>query len=337
MKKAIFLFTIFLLLSSQAKAVVSSAVGNIAVNVADISPELKPAVDAYNMAMGVIGVRNLGKGVINFARELPDNVKTLVRENKSIKALLTEKYLDCQVAITRWNNLTDAEKRLITRQEQVWKALLQTLPENTYLYNPNMADNVRQIVLKSGESMDKFVNINYRAANGIASIDEIKWLQNFVTKNFPNPKVGDELRKIIPLNDFEIYQKSVTNPRLPRAGFVTKVEDYNIPNNSAELIENLRLDYSGTKFSQNDGFAVIEYSNQSSNVTHPFNTSQANNNALPYTNTGMSGSKTNIIPEYYSPDEVIFSNGDIMKIFDKNGNIIESYTYKEELRKWIKE
>jgi hypothetical protein len=33
------LLTIFLLLSSQAKAVVSSAVGNIAVNTADVSPD----------------------------------------------------------------------------------------------------------------------------------------------------------------------------------------------------------------------------------------------------------------------------------------------------------
>ena len=38
------------------------------------------------------------------------------------------------------------------------------------------------------------------------------------------------------------------------------------------------------------------------NIDHAFKTSQ-NNNPLPYTKTGMTGSKTNIIPEYVGFDE----------------------------------
>lgn len=173
--------------------------------------------------------------------------------------------------------------------------------------------------------MERFININYKASHGMASAEDIAWLQNIVTKYFPKPKVNDILRKVITEDDFVKYYKNVKKPKMARgAGFITKVEDYKIPNSSEELIENLRLDYQGTKFSKEKGFVVIEYKNQSPNVEHPFNTNQSNGR-LPYTNTGMTGSKHNIIPEYYSSDIVEFEIGDILRVYDKNGKIVENY------------
>ncbi len=178
--------------------------------------------------------------------------------------------------------------------------------------------------------MEKFVNINYKASHGLADADEITWLQNFVTKYFPKPKIGDNLRKVMPEEDFINYYRDAKKPTMSRgAGFITKAEDYTIPNSSDELIENLRLDYSGTKFSKDKGFVVIEYKNQSPNVDHPFNTSQ-NNNPLPYTKTGMTGSKHNIIPEYHSADIVEFNVDDIARVYDKNGKVVENYKIVED-------
>ncbi|MDO5616082.1 MAG: hypothetical protein Q4G16_07820 [Cruoricaptor ignavus] len=159
---------------------------------------------------------------------------------------------------------------------------------------------------------------------------EIIWLQNFVTKYFPRPKVDEIIRKVIPEEDFIKYYKNAKNSEMSKgAGFVTKAEDYAIPNSSNELIESLRLDYSGTKFSKDKGFVVIEYKNPSPNVEHPFNTSQSTNR-LPYTNTGMTGSKHNIIPEYHSSDIVKFDVDDVVRVYDKNGKIIESYKIVED-------
>ncbi|MCT7904366.1 MAG: hypothetical protein N4435_04065 [Candidatus Ornithobacterium hominis] len=137
------------------------------------------------------------------------------------------------------------------------------------------------------------------------------------------------------------YYKNTKDPIMSRgAGFVTKAEDYIIPNSSKELIENLRLDYSGTKFSKDKGFVVMEYKNPSPNVEHTFNTPQ-NNNPLPYTKTGMTGSKRNIIPEYYSADIVEFKVGDVAKVYDKNGNVIEKYVIESDnltgIKKWKKQ
>ncbi|GIM53288.1 hypothetical protein CAPN004_23170 [Capnocytophaga cynodegmi] len=275
--------------------------------------------------MGVIGIKNLGQGGYKFVKNLPEQTKKLLQQNKSLRNELVAKYLEWQTLITKIDDLTDAEKRLIAQQEKVWKTLLGILPKNTYLYNPNMAENVRNAITNSGVSMEKFVNINYKASHGMASVEEITWLQNVVKKHFPKPKQGDILRKVMPIEDFVNYYRDVKKPTMSRgAGFITKSEDYVIPNSSDELIENLRLDYQGTKFSKEKGFVVIEYENPSSNVEHPFNTSQSIND-LPYTNTGMTGSKHNIIPEYYSADIVEFKIGDIAKVYDKNGKVIESY------------
>ena len=315
-----------------AMAEVAGAVGNIAVNTGTVDPNsnLGKAINAYNLGMGIIGVKNLAVGGYKFVVALPENTKNFLQQSKGIRELLTTKYLEWKTLTTNLDNLSPAEKQLVTEQEKVWKALLNILPESTYLYNPNMANRVRQIVVNSGESMEKFVNINYKAANGLANADEISWLQNFVIKYFSKPKVDDILRKVLPEEDFTNYYRDVKKPTMSRgAGFITKAEDYAIPNSSDELIENLRLDYSGTKFSKNKGFVVIEYKNPSPNVEHPFNTSQSTN-GLPYTNTGMTGSKHNIIPEYHSADIVEFDINDVARVYDKNGKVVESYKIVED-------
>lgn len=196
-----------------------------------------------------------------------------------------------------------------------------------------MAENVRNAITNSGVSMEKFVNVNYKASHGMASAEEIAWLQKVVTQYFPKPKQGERLRKVITIETMEKWQLGKNNPNFKGAsllknGFLTKAEDYITPRSTEELIENLRLDYSGTKFSKEKGFVVIEYKNPTPNVEHPFNRSKINDD-LPYTNTGMTGSKRNIIPEYHSTDIVTFSRGDILNVYDKNGIIIETYILED--------
>lgn len=94
----------------------------------------------------------------------------------------------------------------------------------------------------------------------------------------------------------------------------------------------MRLDYKGSPFSKNKGFAVIEFKYKTKfNIDHPFNTAARNSN-LPYTNTGMTGAKHNIIPEYVNQERITFSDGDEMQIFDKNGNLITTYKFAN--KKW---
>ena len=45
----------------------------------------------------------------------------------------------------------------------------------------------------------------------------------------------------------------------------------------------------------------------------------------------MTGSKQNIIPEYYSSDIVEFEIGDVARVYDKNGRILEHYRVVKDL------
>jgi hypothetical protein len=102
---------------------VAGAIGDIAVNVANINSELKSAIDAYNLAMGIIGVKNIGKGVVNFAKQIPREVKELIKNNNSIRSLVAAKYRDWKVALYGIDELTEAEQKLLAEQMQIWRAL----------------------------------------------------------------------------------------------------------------------------------------------------------------------------------------------------------------------
>lgn len=108
-----------------ALAEVAGAVGNIAVNTQAVNPEsnLGKAINAYNLGMGIIGVKNLSVGGYKFISNLPQVTKKLLQENKGLRDLLTAKYLEWKTLTTNIDNLSDAEKQLLKEQEDVWKAL----------------------------------------------------------------------------------------------------------------------------------------------------------------------------------------------------------------------
>jgi hypothetical protein len=86
--------------------------------------KVKQVNDIFYLAMGIVGIKNLGQGIIHFAQNLPNNVKTLIRENRSIKSLLVEKYLEYRIAITQlknsddWGNLSAEVRQQIVQQEK---------------------------------------------------------------------------------------------------------------------------------------------------------------------------------------------------------------------------
>jgi hypothetical protein len=100
-------------------------VTHLGVEIGAITNEkIREANDIFYMAMGVIGIKNLGKGVVHFAQNLPNNVKALIRENKSIRNLILSKYLEYRIAITKlknsdeWVDLPAEVRQQIIQQEK---------------------------------------------------------------------------------------------------------------------------------------------------------------------------------------------------------------------------
>ena len=114
-----------------ALAEVVGAVGNIAVNAQVITdPKLKLAVDIYNTAMGVIGLKNAGHAGYKFVKNLPKRSKELLQENKALRVLLASKYSDWKRIVSpKIAGLSPAEKQLLSQQEEVFKTLTSFDPE----------------------------------------------------------------------------------------------------------------------------------------------------------------------------------------------------------------
>jgi hypothetical protein len=98
-------------------AEVAGAVGNIAVQGASGDSKYKAAIDAYNGAMGIIGLKNWGVGGYKFVTKLPGEAKDLLQKN-TLRSKLLSYYLDWKVAVTQLDK-AGAESELITKQEKV--------------------------------------------------------------------------------------------------------------------------------------------------------------------------------------------------------------------------
>ena len=96
------------------------------------------------------------------------------------------------------------------------------------------------------------------------------------------------------------------------------------------MIEYLRLDYKGTGFKPNEGFAIIEFPYPGeTKIMHPFEVPNIlMDNPAPYTNTGMSGSSRTIIPEYYLSERISLPQGAQLTIYDQAGSQIRQYILK---------
>uniref|UniRef100_UPI00280A54F5 hypothetical protein n=4 Tax=Capnocytophaga TaxID=1016 RepID=UPI00280A54F5 len=108
-----------------ALAEVVGAVGNIVVNTQDIDPNssLGQVVNSYNLAMGVIGIKNLGQAGYKFAKNLPQATRELLQKNGSLRVQLAKRYQDWKKGIEKLKTLNKEERDLLDKQEEVWRGL----------------------------------------------------------------------------------------------------------------------------------------------------------------------------------------------------------------------
>ena len=116
-----------------ALAEVVGAVGNITANtIKEINgdnKELREIVDIYNIAMGTIGIKNLGQVGYKFAKNLPQTTKNLLQKNGNLRTQLVKSYQDWKRRIgqlktsKKFEKLADNEKKLLEGQEEGWKLL----------------------------------------------------------------------------------------------------------------------------------------------------------------------------------------------------------------------
>ena len=102
------------------------AVGDIGVNVSqhiDPHSSLGQVVNSYNLAMGVIGIKNLGQAGYKFAKNLPQATKELLQKNGNLRVQLAKRYQGWKKGIEKLKTLNKEERNLLDKQEEVWRSL----------------------------------------------------------------------------------------------------------------------------------------------------------------------------------------------------------------------
>ena len=188
-----------------ALAEVVGAVGNIAVNAQVITdPELKLAVDIYNTAMGVIGIKNAGQAGYKFVKNLPKQSKTLLQENKALRGLLASKYSEWKRIVSpKIDGLSLAEKQLLSQQEEVFKALTSSSPERKPIK-----------IAAGGEAVDPSIK-----AGSKEGLEQLKHRSREVVSNHPefktlNAGVQKEVLRQLDVAEEALQQELVTHPEL---------------------------------------------------------------------------------------------------------------------------
>ena len=87
--------------------------GDIGVNVSQhIDPNslLGQVVNSYNLAMGVIGIKNLGQAGYKFTKNLPQATKNLLQKNGNLRVQLAKRYQDWKKGIEKLKTLNKEER-----------------------------------------------------------------------------------------------------------------------------------------------------------------------------------------------------------------------------------
>ena len=182
-----------------ALAEVVGAVGNIAVNAQVITdPELKRAVDIYNTAMGVIGIKNAGQAGYKFVKNLPRQSKTLLQENKALRGLLASKYSEWKRIVSpKIKGLSPTEKQLLSQQEEVFKALTSSDPERKPIK-----------IATGGEAVTPSVKAGSKAGQAKSVTSQVdQLLGKLKTTKTISPSIEAELRKILSGFTPEVLEK----------------------------------------------------------------------------------------------------------------------------------
>ena len=162
------------------------------------SPELKSAVDIYNTAMGVIGLKNLGQAGYKFIKNLPEQSKKLLQENKALGSLLVSKYLDWKRIVSpKIDGLSPAEKQLLSQQEEMFKVLSSSLDPEWKPFK----------LIKGGEAAPSFKIFSEAELTKSVTSQVNLLLGKLKNTKTISPSIKAELRKILSGFSSEVLEK----------------------------------------------------------------------------------------------------------------------------------
>ena len=193
----------------------------------------------------------------------------------------------------------------------------------------NTALGIKNIVEAEGYSLKEFSDL--LAPEKVLTSEQEASVRK-VRETIGIPKAGTWMTKVIPIEDLDSIIKGIQTEIY---GFISAKEHSDALGTLNEVYKGNRLDYPGTKFTRNGSkyYAKIIFSlDNPENLIIPYKENYQG--VSPFTGRGFTGAQEIILPEYMLTEGHYFSKGDMINIYNRNGDIIKQYRFTNK-KSWV--
>lgn len=193
----------------------------------------------------------------------------------------------------------------------------------------NTALGIKNIIEAEGYSLKEFSDL--LAPERVLTSEEEAVVRK-VREIIGLPEKGTLMAKIIP---FEYVDAIIKGKFSDIGGFSSVFEHSESLTSLNEVYKGNRLDYPGTPFTRNGTkyYAKIIFSlDNPEDLIIPYKENYQGVN--PFTGRGFTGAQEIILPEYMLTEGHSFSKGDMINIYNRNGDIIKQYRFTNK-NSWV--
>ena len=193
----------------------------------------------------------------------------------------------------------------------------------------NTAVEIKNIVEAEGYSLKEFSDL---LAPEKVLTSEQEALVRKVREIIGIPEKGTIMAKIIP---FENVDDIINGIKTEIYGFISAKEHSDALGTLNEVYKGNRLDYPETPFTRNGTkyYAKIIFSlDKPEDLMIPYKENYQG--VKPFTGKGFTGAEEIILPEYMLTKGYRFSKGDMINIYNRNGDIIKQYRFTNK-KSWV--
>ena len=193
----------------------------------------------------------------------------------------------------------------------------------------NTALGIKNIIEAEGYSLKEFSDL--LAPERVLTSEEEAVVRK-VREIIGLPEKGTLMAKIIP---FEYVDAIIKGKFSDIGGFSSVFEHSESLTSLNEVYKGNRLDYPGTPFTRNGTkyYAKIIFSlDNPEDLIIPYKENYQGVN--PFTGRGFTGAQEIILPEYMLTEGHSFSKGDMINIYNRNGDIIKQYRFTSK-NSWV--
>ena len=186
----------------------------------------------------------------------------------------------------------------------------------------NTVAEIKNIIEAEGYSLKEFSDL--LAPERVLTSEE-EALVRKVREIIGIPEKGTIMAKIISIE----HAEAILNGESELFGGFNSVYEHSEALTSLnDIYKGNRLDYPGTPYTRNGTkyYAKIIFSlDKPENLIIPYKENYEG--VSPFTGRGFTGAQEIILPEYMLTESHIFDTGDVLRIYNRNGDIIQSYRF----------